>query len=119
MAIATHDLQFQIIHLSAAHSGLECIRQRTDVAGSSQFQEGTAKEFAMFEPGFEPAPIGVADESGSIGDQDEALRVAKNLAGEIALAVQFRLICVNPGDVEHQSANLHQAGQGCHTCRRH
>ena len=55
---------------------------------------------------FVAPPVCIADQAGSIGDQDEALGVAENLAGEIALAVQFRLVGAQAGDVEHEAANL-------------
>src|ERR1700691_2408809 len=80
MTIAAHDLQFQIVDLHAAQSRLQRIGQRTDVAGSSQFQQRTPQQFALLESGLVPAPVGIADQAGSIGDQDESLRVAENLS---------------------------------------
>ena len=82
-------------------------RGRT-IAGSSQLQQGSAQQFALLEAGFVPAAVGIADQAGGVGDQDEALGVAENLAGEVALALQFRLIGVKAGDIEHQAANLQQ-----------
>src|SRR6202035_4869572 len=108
MAVAAHNLQFQVVDLSPKQSGLERIRQRTDEAGSSQLQERTPEQFTLLETGIVPAAGRVADEAGGIGDQDEALRVAENLAREVALPLQLRLISVEAGDIEHQAANLQQ-----------
>ena len=53
-----------------------------------------------------PAPVGVTDQPGGIRDQDQALRVVQNLAGEVALALQLRLEVLQPADIEHQTAEL-------------
>ena len=60
----------------------------------------------MIESRIVPALVGVADQPGGIRYQDEALGIVENLAGEITLAVQFRLVGAQAGDVEHEAANL-------------
>src|SRR5580700_9379855 len=65
--------------------------------------------FTVLERGFMPAAVGIADKAGGVSHQNEALSVAENLAGEIALPMQFRLIGVHAGNVQHQPADLQQA----------
>ena len=36
------------------------------------------------------------------------MRVAQDFAGEVTFALQFRLISVQPGHIQHEAANLHQ-----------
>src|SRR5271156_2241936 len=67
-----------------------------------------SQEFALLETSFVPAAVRVTDQKSRIRDQDQALGVAENLAGKIALSVQFRLVSVQAGDIEHQAANLQQ-----------
>ncbi len=117
-AVAAHDLQFQIVDLLAVQRALQRIGQRADKARRGQFQQRTPQQFALFESRVVPAAVGVADQACGVGDQNQALRVAENLAGEIALAVQFRLVGAQAGHIEHQSANLQQAAQIVVACRR-
>ena len=39
------------------------------------------------------------------------MRVAKYLPRKVAFALQFRLVSVQSGDIEHEAANLHQTAQ--------
>ena len=51
IAIPARDVEFQVIDLHAAQSGLERIRQRTDVTGSGKLQQGTPEKFFLLEAG--------------------------------------------------------------------
>ena len=46
-----------------------------------------SQQLALFKAESTPAPVGIADHPVGIGDQNQALGVAQNLAGEIALAL--------------------------------
>ena len=58
-----------------------------------------------------PPAIGVADQTSGVCHQNQALRIAQNLAGKITLPVQFGLIGTQTGHIEHQSAHLQQPPQ--------
>ena len=53
-----------------------------------------------------PAAIGVTDQTGCVGDQNQALSVAENFSGEITLTLQFSFESFKAADVEHQAAIL-------------
>ena len=40
VAVRAHDLQFQVVDLSAAQDGLERVREGTNIAGGRQFKQG-------------------------------------------------------------------------------
>ena len=119
MAVAAHDLHFQIIDLSPAQNGRQRFGERARESGRGQLEQRPAQKFALFKASFVPAAIGIADKAGGVGDQNQALCVAENFAGEVALALQFGLIGMQAGNIEHETANLHQAVRECHTFRRH
>ena len=56
-----------------------------------------------------PAPVGVTDQTGGVGHQDQALGIVQDLAGEIALALQFGLKGLQAADIQHDAAVLHHA----------
>ena len=101
-----HDLQFQIVDLLAIQGALQRLGQSVHKTAFDQFKQGTPQQFPLLETGIVPAAIGVTDQTGCVRHQNQALRIAKNLAGEIALAIQFRLISAKTGHIEHQSADL-------------
>ena len=53
-----------------------------------------------------PTAIGITHQACGIGNQNKALRIIQNLAGEIALSLKLRLIGLQAADVEHESAVL-------------
>src|SRR2546430_8673395 len=59
-----------------------------------------------------PAAVRITHQARSIGNQDKALGVAQNIAGEIALSLQLRLIGLQATDVEHQAAILRNSSLG-------
>ena len=86
--------------------------------GRGQFEQGTSEQIALLKSGVVPAAVGIADQAGGVGHQNQALRVAENFGGKIALAVQFRLVGAQAGDIEHEAANLQQAANIVVQCRR-
>src|SRR5580698_6102676 len=108
-ASAADNGQFEIIDGLPAEGDLQGIRQRANVTRASQFKQRTAEQFPLFEAGVKPAAIGVTDQTGGVGNQNQALGIAENFGGEIALAMKFGLIGAQARDIEHESANLQES----------
>ncbi len=75
-------------------------------AGRHQILQRPSQQLLLFVAHVLPAPVGIADQSGGVGHQDQALGVVQNLSGEIPLPLQFRLEGLQPADIEHQAAVL-------------
>lgn len=71
-----------------------------------------ADQFLLAIAGFEAAAVGIADEAGSIENQNHTLRSVEDLLIEIALALQLRLEHFLLGDIEHEAADLNNAAMG-------
>ena len=81
--------------------------------GGNQFHQRAAQQLRLLIAScLVPAPVGVADQTGGVGHQNQALGVVEDLAGEIALALQFGLEVLEVGDVEHEAAALRQSALG-------
>ena len=80
--------------------------------GSGQLGKRTSQEVALFEAESGPASIGIADDALGIGDQDQALGVTQDLAGEVALALQLSLGMPETADVQQQPAVLENGTVG-------
>ena len=59
-----------------------------------------------------PAPVGITDHAVGVGDQNQALGMTEDLAGEITLFLQLGLRLVEAGDIEHQAAVLQDVAGG-------
>ena len=80
--------------------------------GLRKIRERMAHDLALLESQAAPAAIGITDNAFCVGDQDQALRMAQDLAGKVALFLQLRLRLPQSGDIEHQTAVLHHAPAG-------
>ena len=74
-----------------------------------QFEQRTAEQFPLLKSGVKPASVRVPGRSCVIGHQNQALRVVEDLAREVALPMQLRLVGSQAGDIQHQPANLQHA----------
>ncbi len=95
-----------------AEGCVQRIGQRANVAGCGHLQQRAAQQFPLFEAGVIPAAVGVADQTGGVDNQDETLRIADDLAGKIAFALQLGLIGVEPAHIQHEPSDLQQSSRG-------
>src|SRR5450631_768657 len=56
-----------------------------------------------------PAPVGITDDAFGVGDQNQALGMAEDLAGKITLFLKLGLGLAEAGDIEHEAAVLQDA----------
>ena len=105
-SIPAQDLEFEIVHLTAGQGGAEGIGQIATSSRCHQIFQRAAQQLLLLVAHVIPAAVGIADQSGSVRHQNQALCVVKNLSGEVALALQFRLEGFQTADIEHQAAVL-------------
>ena len=87
-AIGAHDRKLKVVHLLAAKGGGERIVHGRAAGGGNQFHQRAAQQLlSLIASRFVPAAVGITDQTGSIGHQDQALGIVQDLAGEIALAL--------------------------------
>src|SRR5581483_2940007 len=109
-AIGPHDWQLEIVDLLTGESRPESILDRGAASRGNQIDYRVAKQLLMLiATGLIPAPIGIGDQPGRVGYQDQTLGVVEDLAGEVAFTLQFGLEVLEVGDVEHQAAHLNHA----------
>ena len=117
-AIAAQDLQIEVVDVVSGERGVEGVGEHGRRGGRDEIGERTANQLPLLVAGVVPAAVGIADESGRVDDQNQALRVVQDLLGEIALALQFGLVGLKAGDVEHQAAVLQHLAVGVAEQRR-
>src|SRR5690348_5384490 len=65
------------------------------------------QELGLLKAEAAPAPIGITDDPIDVSDQNQALGMTEDFAGEITLFLQLGLRLAQAGDVEHEAAVLH------------
>ena len=111
-AVASHQRHIEVIHLLPASHGGQRVTQRRAARRSTQIGQRMSENLGLLKTQSAPAPVGITDHAIGIGHQNQALGVTQNLAGEIALFLQFGLRLVKTCDIEHQAAVLHDVA-GC------
>ena len=71
-----------------------------------------AENRLLFVAHYLPAPVGVADQPRRVCDQNQALRVVQDFAGEVPLSLQLGLVGFQAADVKHQAAILRDSSLG-------
>src|SRR5882672_357497 len=99
-------MHLEVIDLLAASDRSESVAQCQLAGGSGEFRKGMSEELALLESEAAPTAVGIADHAHGVRDQDQALGVAQDLAGEITLTLQFGLRLAETADVQDQSAVL-------------
>ena len=115
-AVPAQDLQFKVIHLASGQRCAEGLGQNGAPRRRHQMFQWQSQQLLLFVAHVLPAPVRVADQSGGVGHQDQALGVVQNLAGEVALALQLRLEVFQPADIQHQAAELRHPALGVAHC---
>ena len=91
-AIATQNLQVEIVHLLAAEDRVEGLFEGLAADRGNERLEPRPEHLQLLISHVLPAAVGVAHPSLGIGDQDQTLRVIQDLAGEVPLPLQLRLV---------------------------
>src|SRR5882762_817556 len=104
--VAAHDGQVEVVDLVSGERGVQRIDEDPATGGRNQIGQRATHQFPLLVAGVVPAAVRVADQASGIDHQDQALGIVQDLLGEIAGALQFGLVTLQPGDVEHQSAIL-------------
>src|ERR1039457_4833396 len=63
-------------------------------------------DLALLKAKAAPAAVGITDHAFGIGDQNQALGMTENFAGEITLLLQLGLRLAKARDIEHEAAIL-------------
>src|SRR2546423_8390400 len=88
-------------------AGFKGFSEFLDVRNGNDPVETIANQGFLVEPSsFAAAPVGVTDEPGGVRHHDHGLSVVKNLAAEIAFALQLRLEVLHVGNVEEHATIL-------------
>ena len=106
LPVSAQDLQFEIVHLASGQRCAQGLGENGAPGRRHQIFQRQAQQLLLFVAHVLPAPVGIADQSGCVRHQDQALRVVQNLSGEVALALQLRLEGFQPADIQHQAAEL-------------
>src|ERR1035438_8673153 len=69
-------------------------------------------DLALLKAKAAPAAVGITDHAFGIGDQNQALGMTENFAGEIPLFLQLGLRLAEDADIEHEAAVLHDLAGG-------
>src|SRR5208282_5201308 len=94
--------------LAAGHGG-----QRFPERGAARWSAHPGKRkpqnLVLLKAETAPAPVGITDHPVGVGDQNQALGMTEDFAGEIALFLQLGLRLAEAGDIEHEAAVLQDA----------
>ena len=74
-AITAQNLHIQVIHLMAGNGRADCFTQRLPSIRSNKVLQRTPEQLPLLIAHVIPSAIGVADQPGGIGHQNQALRV--------------------------------------------
>ena len=105
-AVAANQRQIEVIDLLAAGHGGQRFAKRGAARGRAQVGQGMRQDLVLLKAEAAPAPVGITDDAFGVGDQNQALGMAEDFAGKIALFLQFGLRLAKAGDVEHEAAVL-------------
>ena len=107
--VFAQDLKLKIIDLAAGQHRRVRFSQAVAFRGRDQSFQRTSEHLLLLVAHNPPAAIGIADQACGVRDQNQALRVVQDFAGEIAFPLQLGLIGLQVGDVQHQAAVLADA----------
>ncbi len=110
--VAANQGQIKVIDLLAAGHGCQCFAKRGAARGGAQVRQGMPQNLVLLKAETAPAPVGITDHAVDVGDQNQALGMAKDFAGEITLFLQLGLRLVEAGDIEHEAAVLQDVARG-------
>ena len=114
-SIAANQGHVEVIDLLSAGHGRQSVAERGAAGGDTQVGQGMTDDLVLLKAETAPAPVGITDDSVGVGDQDQALGVTQDFAGEIALFLQLGLRLVEAGDIQHEPAVLQDdAGRIAH-----
>ena len=90
-AVAAKQGQIEVIDLLAGLHGGEGFAERGAARGSAQVGQAMPQDLVLLKAESAPAPVGVIDDAVGVGEQNQALGMAKDFAGEIALFLEIGL----------------------------
>src|SRR4051794_34855944 len=106
------NLDLKVIYLTAGEHRRIRVAKSFCAGRRDQRLKWLAKNARLFVSHDLPAAVRITHQSRSIGNQNKALGVAQNVAGEITLSLQLRLIGLQATDVEHQAPVLRNSSLG-------
>src|SRR5208337_481460 len=114
-AVAANQGQIEVIDLLPAGHGGQRFAQRGAACRSAEIGQGVRQDLVLLKAETAPAPVGITDDAIGVGDQNQALGMVEDFAGEIALFLQLGLRISEAGDIEHEATVLQDvAGRIAH-----
>src|ERR1035437_5345500 len=114
-AVAANQGQIEVIDLLAARHGGQRFPERRAARRGTQLGKGMPQNLALLKGETAPAPVGITDQPVGVGDQNQALGMTKNFAGEITLLLQLGLRLAEAANIEYEAAILQDvAGRIAH-----
>src|SRR5205823_6882210 len=92
--VGAQNLQLEIIHwLAGKNSGIRVAKRVVAHIRNQRLDRLSENRLLLISHNL-PAAIGITYATAGVRHKNEALRVVQDLAGEVALSLQFRLVCL-------------------------
>src|ERR1019366_4440966 len=108
-AVAANQGQIEVIDLLATGHGCQRFAECGAARRGAQVGQGMGQDLVLLKTQTAPAPIGITDHAFGVGDQNHALGMTEDFAGEITLFLQLGLRLAEAGNIEYEAAVLQDA----------
>src|ERR1700687_983048 len=105
-AVAANQGQIEVIDLLATGHGCQRFAECGAARRGTQLGKRMPQNLALLKAETAPAPIGITDHAFGVGDQNQALVMTEDFAGEITLFLQLGLRLAEAGNIEDEAAVL-------------